>query len=244
MSKNLVGLVGVKGAGKDTAAIVLIAENNYQRLSFATGIYQQVSDSYGVSIESLEHRDTKETPKLELSLQYCSNLEFIEVILTLQGFTTRAVKKAKKAIKSGRVHLLPARGIKKSLITPRSARWVLQHWGTEYRRESIYGFDTYWLSQVETVIRNNPHLNFVITDVRFQDEAAFIQLKGGVLIRVRREAIEAEENFNRKLNGTAAHKSELTMQGYPVNFEVVNEEDNFEVLANQMRNLVKSEFKS
>ena len=73
-------------------------------------------------------------------------------------------------------------------------RPLLQWWGTEFRR-GIFGGD-YWIRRLHesaawrhhNALRARPGLNF-ITDVRFLDEARFIQDDGGILIRIVRPSL-------------------------------------------------------
>jgi hypothetical protein len=66
-------------------------------------------------------------------------------------------------------------------ITP---RLVLQEFGTDCMRN---GFDdSIWVSLVKQELIKNPTKNFVIPDVRFENEANMIQSLGGKIWRVRR----------------------------------------------------------
>ena len=122
------------------------------------------------------------------------------------------------------------------LKAPRSPRQIMQYWGTEYRRRR--GVDAYWLDRVAAVLDANPDKNFVITDVRFKNEAVFVRRYFGALVRVRRILVEEQEARNREASGTAAHPSETEMLGYPVDVEVFNEENAPQVLQAGVLNFV------
>jgi hypothetical protein len=63
--------------------------------------------------------------------------------------------------------------------TPPKMRALLQWWGTEYRR----GRDPqYWINKL--LFDLNPALDYVITDVRFPNEAAAIRSIGGKIWRM------------------------------------------------------------
>ena len=68
-------------------------------------------------------------------------------------------------------------------VTPRS---VLQLFGTECMRNGFY--DGIWVSLVKKHIVDNPNTNFVIPDVRFDNEANMIKSIHGEVWRVRRGA--------------------------------------------------------
>ena len=66
-------------------------------------------------------------------------------------------------------------------ITP---RLVLQEFGTECMRNGF--FDGIWVSLTKQQLIQNPDTNFVITDVRFPNEAKMILETGGQVWRVKR----------------------------------------------------------
>lgn len=63
-------------------------------------------------------------------------------------------------------------------------RKILQWWGTEYRR-ILYGMD-YWLDRFRAAVRAEPDTLWVVTDVRFINEAECIKGEGGILWRITR----------------------------------------------------------
>lgn len=69
--------------------------------------------------------------------------------------------------------------------TSERCRRVLQWWGTEYRRAKQ---SDYWVAKVRAEIHASPGL-WVISDVRFPDEAAMVRdYFGGVIWRIERES--------------------------------------------------------
>lgn len=175
----VLGLAGMKGAGKDTAAAILCSEYGFRRIAFADALYREVAAAFNVTVEFLQRRETKETPLPELALRNCEDVDFIEVALTTRGVS----KRIRRALFDS--EFTPSgsrRRLKKALAAPLSPRMVLQWWGTEYRR--VRGRDSYWRDQVEDVIRANPELSWVITDVRFPDEALLVERLGGEMARI------------------------------------------------------------
>lgn len=61
-------------------------------------------------------------------------------------------------------------------------RYALQYIGTDVLRDKLS--PDIWFLSLENRIRKNPNLNFVISDVRFINEANFIKSIGGKLIRI------------------------------------------------------------
>lgn len=199
--RKVVGLLGVKGSGKDTCAKFLVDEFGFRRVGFADALYQEVADAFGVTVEFLGNRETKETPLPQLSLAKCKDADFVRCFAEEVGWD----------LSSGAF-----------LSEPNSPRHVLQLWGTEYRRRR--GIDSYWLDKVKELIDSEPQTNFVVTDVRFSNEFNFIGSMGGKRIRVRRPELEAKEEAERSRAGRAAHPSETELLGKPTDAEVHNVE--------------------
>lgn len=200
--QQVVGLVGLRGSGKDTAAVVLL-EQGWRRLAFADALYLEAAEAFGVTVEFLQNRDTKETPLPELSLLRCKDETYVGAFL---GYETERL-----AAEGADVPQLTM------LMQSRSPREILQVWGTEYRRK-LYD-DNYWRDQVEQVIRANPDTNFVVTDVRFPDEARLIEeTLGGRLGRIRRPGLPGSTDK------ALLHSSEVAMLEYPIAHEFTNEE--------------------
>lgn len=226
MAKTI-GLIGVKGAGKDTCASVLVEKRNFIRVAFADALYDEVANAFAVSKTTFGNRATKETPIPELALRRCKNKEFIEVALVHLTRDNHLRKAALTYILTGKLTRgVSNRKTKQLAKEARSPRWTMQKWGTEYRRRSQYGVDSYWLDLLSEQISANPEANHVVTDVRFLNEVRFIEARRGTLVRVRRPELERLEHENRLANGTAAHCSETELLDARVDFEVLNVEGN------------------
>lgn len=202
------GLLGVKGSGKDTCAKFLVEEHGFVRVAFADKLYREAAQAYGVTVEFLADRTTKESDLPALALANCRDPGFVRAVLAERGWHGSAP--------ADQMHL------------PLSPRYVLQLWGTEYRRKR--GVDSYWLDQVAQLISADPTKSYVITDVRFKNEARFIESLGGKLFRIRRPELEAREAADRALKGTAAHPSETELLNWPVHRELFNVEGHPESL--------------
>jgi hypothetical protein len=104
------------------------------------------------------------------------------------------------------------RGLKE-LPTPLgfSYRRLAQTLGTEWGRALAHDF---WL-RVATARITAPHLvgeNIVVSDIRFPNEAAWLQARGGKLVRIVRDHTPA----------VAAHESESHSDSLPADAELIN----------------------
>lgn len=71
--------------------------------------------------------------------------------------------------------------IEKRGLIAKTPRQVLQYVGTDYVRSHM---PDYWITCVLNTIRQNPLKKFVITDVRFPNEASQIRELGGFVLRI------------------------------------------------------------
>lgn len=205
--QRVIGLLGVKGGGKDTTASFLVKFAGFKRIGFADALYREVAEAFGVTVEFLGNRNTKETPLPELALAHCRDAAFVQCVVEELKLDTTDDK---------------------HLLVPLSPRVVMQLWGTEYRRRR--GVDSYWLDKVYAALKAEPNQSFVVTDVRFKNEFNFIHSIGGVNVRIRRPELEAKEALERAKNGTAAHSSETELLTVTADAEITNEEGNPESL--------------
>lgn len=91
-------------------------------------------------------------------------------------------------------------------------RLILQGWGTDFRRK-IYS-DDYWLKKTDEFISPvNIHKDFIISDVRFQNEVDYVKSHNGILIRVERH-----------LDYSDSHISETALDSYDKwDYKIVND---------------------
>ena len=154
----LLGLAGAAGAGKDTCAQLLVT-SGFVQLAFADALRDEVAEAWRVDLAMLVDRGTKEWPIPALATGNCLDARFVHRMLEL-GY---------------------------SPTEPRSARWVMQRWGTDYRR-ALDG-DAYWIDhalQRLMRLRGQGHARVVITDVRFDNEVQAVRALGGACVQVLR----------------------------------------------------------
>ena len=163
---KLIALCGAAGAGKDTVADMLPA----RKLAFADTLYAEVAAAWDVEQHVLRCRETKETEQERLTIEWCSDYDF------RVWFFHQPVASASREPWD---------------TTPRSPRQILQWWG-DYRRAQdpdyfVEALSTaFWYTQAGDV-----HGEYIITDVRFPNEAAMVRQLGGQIWQIRRPGYEA-----------------------------------------------------
>jgi len=186
---HIIGLAGAAGSGKDTVAKHLRRAHGYKVFSFSDALYREVSEAFGVPIEFLQDRRSKETRADVLCLAACIDRVF-----------------------SGQVYRLLKGRINPS--EPLSPRQVLQWWGTEYRRGQN---PRYWLNcatdwlltEMVNAKADAPWLRFANTSVRYPNEAEWIREIGGEIWHVRRDSPPPIEQV------ASEHSSEIPLKVGP-----------------------------
>ncbi|WP_163056700.1 hypothetical protein [Acidithiobacillus ferrooxidans] len=162
----ILGLTGAAGSGKDSVADILVAKHGFQRIAFADALYKEVSTAFNVPITFLKTRETKEKRSARLSLGHCMEGEFAQVVRQIKHRGNRPI---------GHSNI------------PYPPRQILQWWGTEYRRAQR---ESYWIDKVRDRLLSGPDQDWVVTDVRFQNEADLVRELGGRLGLVLRPGVE------------------------------------------------------
>ena len=215
---RVIGVIGSKRCGKDTFALALIEEGakrniEIRRVAFADALYREVAEAFGVTVEFLRRDDIKDTPVPELSLANCKDADFVKIAQNLLQQPEYA---------SARLTF--------DMLSP---RFCLQKWGTDYRR--MTNRDDYWRKQVLDIIAAAPvHIRFIITDVRFSDEAdSLCQEFEAVTVRVTRAKVDQEMARLRALKDpTACHPSETGLLLYETHYICDNVEGDFNAVRN------------
>ena len=105
-------------------------------------------------------------------------------------------------------------------ITP---RLVLQLFGTDCMRNGFY--DGIWVSLVKQELQKNPEQNYVIPDVRFENEAKMIRSLGGKICQVRRGPDPLWFRLYKDLGQEPAdvHKSEWAWANVQMDYVLAND---------------------
>lgn len=181
MKFHLVGLSGWAGTGKDSVAAVLAECGGFQRHSFADALRAEICEAFGIEALYLTRRDLKEVPSPALALRQCRDFGFLGA--------------AALAHPSGSFFL------RDFLDQPRSAREVMQLWGTEYRRRQNPAYWTRIMVDKISTGRKNGLRHFVITDVRFPNECETVKLMGGTIWQVVRPGVEPVNGHSSENDG-------------------------------------------
>lgn len=136
MSRYLIAFHALPRSGKTTATEPLLSRGFF-KAAFGDKIYEELSVAFGVSIEDLRSHKWKTEPINLLSIRSCDCDKY------------RAMLKA----------------MGEDMAAPRTSRYHLQRWATEYRR----GQDPlYWVKATDETLQNVSG-NIVIDDLRFVD---------------------------------------------------------------------------
>ena len=253
---SLIGISGKIGSGKDTVGNILqlIASNgdlgvyktdldfvnggdhirekcsNYQIKKFAGKLKEIAALLIGCDVSDFEDREFKEKELGEEWWYYCNSLFF--------NGETKIVSysEANDAIRDNTSWYIVK-------LTPRK---LLQLLGTEAGRNVIHpniwvnalfadyntlGFD--YEGSVDKEIKGSwIYPNWIITDVRFSNEAQAIKDRGGIVIRVNRLDVDKfTTNFPQTL-----HPSETALDNYNFDY-VINNEGSIEELIEKIKQL-------
>jgi hypothetical protein len=192
----LIGLAGAAGSGKDTVADYLVRQYGFVKFSFSDELYREVSEAFNVPVEELQDRNNKEKLHPQLTANHCADAEFAHhMVCEAEDSTT--FTRAQQSF---------------------SPRWVLQHWGTEYRRAQD---PDYWVRKTALWIEafmdiaaedDDRPAGLVNTSVRFPNEQALIRELGGTVWHLRRFIDE----INAAASGVASCLDHVAEQGLPV----------------------------
>lgn len=177
---KIIAFTGKAGVGKDTAADHLVAKRGFVKRGFADPLYEEVAHAFGVTVERLRARATKETMVDWLTLRTCNEPKFVAMILD---------------------------STEKELDTWCSPRYVLQKWGTEYRRGQS---DSYWIERMAVFSQLASGFGIAVPDCRFENEASFVKRMGGTIIRIIRD-----------VPGVAEHASESGLPDGLLDFTIM-----------------------
>ncbi|WP_018234212.1 nucleoside/nucleotide kinase family protein [Thioalkalivibrio thiocyanodenitrificans] len=198
MKGRIIGMLGKRGHGKDTVADHLCEVYGFKRMAFADALREEVAEHFGVPVELLLDRDRKETPCKELAPPAPWDVGF-------RGFMRR---------------ILAPLGFLK-----RSPREVLQHWGTEYRRLGPEGDPEYWTKKLVGKVRSSGDGDYIITDVRFPNEAdLFMDQFPELGLEVHTVRVVRPALLNQNKSRADEHPSETALDDFSTDITLTNRE--------------------
>lgn len=157
----IIGFTGVKGSGKDTAGNYLVSEYGFQKISFADKLKESAAALFGIHKSLWDELKNDRTATITLSRDVAE-----------KWFNDGCTGP------SGEPYYWDHRD-----IACVSAREFLQLYGTESHRD-VFG-QNFWVHHA--LVDIDPNLDYVVTDVRFDNEAIAIVERGGFVFKVDRD---------------------------------------------------------
>lgn len=190
---KVIGFVGKKGAGKDTAADALL-EEGWARVRFSQALKEITAQSFDIKPLFLEDAAFK-----DMEFEKPIKIEKSDVENFLDNLPLSVTPTLRQEIMTEMIH--------REFTTPRT---LLQYLGTDIVRNmiDING----WVKIAADKIQEwrDRGVNVVLTDVRFQNEADVITNANGKLVRI-----------NRETDSNDTHESEK--QDFTVDIEINND---------------------
>lgn len=156
MTRIIVGLHGNTGAGKDTVADYMCRKHGFRAVAFADALKSDLSAMFDAPVNLFTDRSTKQVPTTCLTLDRCKSDKFVDWFIGTSAGETEAGNMGESMM-----HL------------PRSPRWIMQTYGTDYCRSLN---SPYWIDRLQhTLAEFDDDAKVVISDVRFVDEAYFVK---------------------------------------------------------------------
>lgn len=203
---KIVSVSGTEGVGKDTAGALVTAALRAEGIdartfSFASEGYIEVAQAFDLTVEFLQRRDTKELDQERLSLHFCRNAEFVNFMLTNAQEIT---------------------GSRMDLSTKMSPRNLMKWYLTQYRRQSEFGYDEYWIDKTHAKLKRHPDAVWFGTDTRFDAEHAFLDTHDTLYVRLHKNNVD-DQDHHFLANG---HESERQWRKWHFDVHVMNQEGN------------------
>lgn len=185
----LVALHGLPRAGKGTIADALCAQRGFTRFSFGDAVYAEVSRAFGVRAEELRSNEWKTTPQNILSNR-CADSVLYRAMLE---------------------------GMDQDPAAPRTSRYHLRYWATEFRRKRN---PMYWVERLAPQLRGVKG-DIVIDDLRFEDtEYPYLRQfshetdRRFRVIEVVRPGYQQQEGLHSSDTRLSAHRVDLLIENH------------------------------
>jgi hypothetical protein len=170
----IIAFSGVKFAGKDTAAEVLIRSYGFKRIGLADKLKDICSDVFNVPRQHMDDPTMKEAP---FTIPVSISSIHVDTLL-------RTLARDGYAFEFYSTYEILCENFMGKILT--SIRDMLQTVGTDICRTFIQ--DDIWLSYVKTAVKIR-EVPIVITDARFKNERDYLKSLGAVLVLVKRSGL-------------------------------------------------------
>lgn len=213
MSKPILALNSIRGkSGKDTLIEHLEKQLGLKvfRVAFADVLKKQCAEALGdPRLEAHMHTSAKDTDSVALSIEKLPEGDYKEFLECHTDYCQ---------------------------TSPRSLRWHLQHYGTEFRREFLKE-PNIWLNlgliEVAKGLANPATDVVVVTDMRLPNEySTLAALPGAKTVRIVRDW------FIQDVDEAAYHISDIALMAHPFDALVVNSWGKPEEMVNKVKPLL------
>lgn len=199
--KHLVGLVGRKRSGKDTAAAIFIHQHGFTDVKMAGGLkamlvafYRHLGSEIAQGLVEDEHLKSYQFGQLRVpDMALAANI-MAEALLVYMGASEKNAFLVMRDEKFNNTPIQELRGrtpkeLQSTLLwwlhawaggTNVTSRHLMQTLGTEWGRDKLYA--DVWIDVFEHRAETSPRV--VCSDVRFHNEADRIRKMGGTLIKI------------------------------------------------------------
>lgn len=227
--RKLIGFTGKKRSGKDTSARILAEMTGYQIYSFARPLKQICNSLFGLSIEH-EDGHLKEVKSHFMVEEWDTKL--VESCSSMFGDLLKLSKRKLTELFYTKVllpFLVSENSEESRALVYCSPRQIYQNFGTDFVR--VIDSDI-WIKLAQKQLDKG--LGLIISDVRFDNEAEWVESNSGLLVSVRREA----SDINRD-----SHESELGVSKHLIHVGI-NNDDSVEALQDSIFSLLEYYLKS
>lgn len=241
---RIIGMVGRRGSGKDTATAALRCFG-YKQIAFAGALKAMMRTLLKErrvpfdTIESMIDGASKElrATSLQSPVTRSEAEAMVRTLLEFQGVTVFDGDTLERPLKELGFHT-PAYCIE-TLCDYFSAHAMRndtpRHWmqvlGTEWGRQTIH--DQLWVNATMNAIAAEPDRRFCISDARFVNEANAVHAASGKLIRIRRPARDTTGD---------THASEVELEQIAADFEIVNDSNGIELFQQSVADFYNQTF--
>ena len=146
-----------------------MAHAGFTKIALADTLKAEVADAFGIDLQYLTRRETKEHPMSCLAMGRCLSDSFVGWVMRLHAKTSCAL----------------------DLDDPMSPRLAMQRWGDYRRAQQGDYFVAQTRNQVSYLLRMRLATRIVVTDCRFANEVEMVRASfGGQLWQIHRDGVD------------------------------------------------------